>query len=212
MQRLQKEAELEFAESLRLLHTDYLDNYQLHGLSGVDEVEKAFSAGGVMDLMIRLKTQGHVRKLGITCHSEDAAVRAMELYDFDTLMFPLNWHMMIGHGFGSRALKMAREQGIGVIAIKALIERAWQDGDEDIKAKFPKSWCKPVDPDNLALRLAALKYTLSLGADTLIPPGDFENFAFVVEHIDECLKHPLNKQDQAFLQAEYEKSEGFSVL
>ena len=43
------------------------------------------------------------------------------------------------------------------------------------------------------------RLALSLGVDTLIPPGNFDNFSFAVEHIDECLANPLNDADLAFL-------------
>ena len=197
--RLKKDAEIEFANSLKLLHTDWFDTYQLHGLASVAEVETAFGPGGVMELMRRVKEEGLVRRLGITCHSEKAALRAIELFDFDSVLFPFNWHMNLAHGMGSRLIKVAKEKNMGVLAMKQLIERAWKDGDDAMRARFPKSWCKPIDLENTALRLAAIKYTLSLGPDILIPPGDFENFSFVVEHIEECLANPLTDADLAFL-------------
>ena len=203
--RLKKDAEVEFANSLNLLHTDYFDTYQLHGLASVEEVETAFGPGGVMEMMVRIKEEGYARKLGITCHSEAAALRAMELYDFDSVLFPFNWHMNLAYGMGSELIKTAKARNMGVLAMKQLIERAWKDGDDAMRARFPKSWCKPIDPENVALRLAAIKYTLSLGPDILIPPGDFENFSFVVEHIEECLANPLTDDDLAFLRENLER-------
>lgn len=50
-----------------------------------------------------------------------------------------------------------------------------------------------------------MKYTLSLGADTLIPPGNFVDFSFIVENIDECLEHPLTEDDIALLKESYEE-------
>ena len=204
-QRLKKDAETEFAASLKKLHTDYFDTYQLHGLSSVAEVETAFGPGGVMEMVTRVKAEGLTRKVGITCHSEAAALRAMELYDFDSVLFPFNWHMNLAHGMGNRLIKAAKERDMGVLAMKQLIERAWTDGDEAMRARFPKSWCKPIDPENVPLRLAAMKYTLSLGPDILIPPGDFENFSFAVEHIRECLENPLTEDDLAFLRENLER-------
>jgi aryl-alcohol dehydrogenase-like predicted oxidoreductase len=64
------EAERELKESMRLLQTDYFDNYQMHSLQSVDEVEDAFSKGGVMELIAPLREKGGLRKLGITCHDE----------------------------------------------------------------------------------------------------------------------------------------------
>jgi predicted aldo/keto reductase-like oxidoreductase len=203
--RMKVDAQKEFEESFRLLHTDYFDVYQMHGLSSEEEVDQAFGVGGIMEMMVKAKEQGLIRKLGITCHSETAALKAMSLYDFDTVLFPLNWHMNIGHDMGTRLCKTAKEKGMGILAMKQSIERRWMNLTERQNSKFPKSWCKPIDLENKELRLSAMKYSLSLGADTLIPPGNFMNFSFVVENIDECLKHPLTEEDLTLLKEAYEK-------
>ena len=204
-QRCRVEAEKEFKESMQALHTDYFDVYQMHALRSVTEVEAAFAPGGVMEMMRWAKEQGYARNLGITCHSEAAALKAISLFDFDTVLFPLNWHMNIGHQFGSHLCETAKVKGMGLLGMKQLIERSWFNAEEREQSQFPKSWCKPIDADNTALRLAAMKYTLSLGVHALVPPGDFLNFSFVVDHIDECLQQPLNAADLQLLKDAYAK-------
>lgn len=196
--RLAKEAEPEMLNSLKTLHTDYFDVYQMHGLSSVEEVEQAFGPGGVMEMMVRLKENGVARKLGITCHSEAAALKAISLYPFDTVLFPFNWHMHMGHGMGGELMRVAKERGMGVLAMKQLVERAWMEGES--RDEFPKSWCKPISARDTQLRIAAMKYALQLGADTLVPPGNFECFSFEVEHIEECLSQPLNDAERRLLE------------
>lgn len=56
-------------------------------------------------------------------------LRALELYDFDTVMFPINWHMNMAHGMGSRIAKAVKEKGIGLLAIKSMVEKAWEEED-----------------------------------------------------------------------------------
>lgn len=207
--RMKAEAQKDFEESLRLLHTDYFDVYQMHALSSEEEVEQAFSAGGVMEMMVKAKEQGLIRKLGITCHSEAAALKAISLYEFDTVLFPLNWHMHIGYGMGTKISKAVKEKGIGLLGMKGLVERRWFNPEEKQNSQFQKSWCKPIDTQNIELRLAALKYTLSLGADALVPPGNFNDFKYTVENMEECLKKPLTEEDRAFLKQAYEKVKGY---
>jgi len=208
-QRDAENAEAELRESMRLLHTDYFDNYQMHALTSVEEVKRALQPDGCLPFFAKMREAGTLHHLGITCHSEEAALFAMENFSFDTLMFPLNWHMNMGYGFGSRAVQAAREKGMGILAIKELIERRWKDEDERTASPWPKSWCKPIDADDTELRIAAMKYTLSLGVDVLDPPGDFSNFSFVVSHIDECLASPLNDQDRELLRSRYEMVKDF---
>ena len=53
-----------------------------------------------------------------------------------------------------------------------------------------------------------MKYALSLGVDTLIPPGNYASFSFAVEHIDECLANPLSAGDRSFLEDKLETVRG----
>lgn len=200
-QRTLQKAEEELKESLRLLHTDWFDNYQLHGISSMEEVDIAFGPGGVMEMVRTLKEKGIAAHVGFTAHSEDAALRMLELYDFDTVLFPFNWHMHMAHGMGQRLLAAARQRGMGVLCMKSMIDRAWDPGERDT-SRYPKSWCRPFDTENeKELLIAAVKYALSLGVDIIIPPGNFDHFSFGVRHIDEMLATPLNDSDLALLRS-----------
>ncbi len=90
---------------------------------------------------------------------------------------------------------------MGVIAIKGLIHRSWINQEE--RKAYPKSWCKPIDVSDVPFGVAALKYTFKSGADVIIPPGDFRDFAFCVDHIDEILGSPLSNSEQALLDREF---------
>ena len=200
-QRERAGAEQDMLESLRLLHTDYFDVYQLHGIASMEELETCFAPGGAMELLRDMREKGITRKVSFTAHCEAAAVRALELYDFDTVMFPLNWHMHMEHGMGERIRKAVKERNLGFLGIKSMVERAWSHEEQD-SSIYPKSWCKPFDIETESSYLiAALKYSISLGADILIPPGNFEHLKFAVAHIDEVLDHPLTEEDHAFLAA-----------
>ena len=199
-ERTAEGAQRELNRSLELLHTDYFDNYQMHSLTTQEDLDVAFGPEGALTVMIKAKEAGLVRNLGITCHDEDVALRALELYDFDSVLFPLNWGLLLGKGWGSRIAAKCKEKGIGLLAMKAFIHRAWLDKEECLKSGFHKSWCKPIINDEKFL-LAAMKYTLSIGADTLIPPGNFHHFSFAVEHIDECLANPLTEEDVEYLKS-----------
>lgn len=201
-QRIKEDAEKEFEESLRLLHTDYLDVFQLHSLTTEDDVNKAFGPNGVIEMIQNEKKRGRIRKVGFSAHSQTQALRAMSMYDFDTVMFPLNWQMDMRDGWGSGVANDAKKRGVGVIAIKGLTHRSWIEGDN--RNQYPKSWCKPIDVSDVELGIAALKYTFRAGADVIIPPGDFRNFAFCVDHIDEILDDVSSPSHTALLRKEYD--------
>jgi len=187
--RDRENAEKDLERSLKLLRTDYFDVYQLHGVSSMDEVEKAFGPGGVMEMIRTLKERGIARYVGFTAHSEEAALKMLDLYPFDSVLFPFNWFMNMEHGMGNRLLAVLKDRNIGILCMKAFIERRWEPGED--RGCFPKSWCKPINTDEEPeFGIAAMKYALSLGVDTLIPPGNFKSFSFAVDHIEECLEDP----------------------
>lgn len=187
--RDRENAEKDLERSLKLLKTDYFDVYQLHAISSMDDVERAFAPGGVMEMMRTLKERGIARFLGFTAHSEEAALRMLELFPFDTVLFPFNWFMNMEHGMGNRLMQELQKRGIGKLGMKAFIERRWEEGEN--KGPFPKSWCKPINTDQEpAFGVAAMNYALALGVETLVPPGNFKSFQFAVEHIDACDAKP----------------------
>lgn len=194
-------AKRELERSFELLHTDYFDNYQMHGIVTVEEVERAFAKDGAFEVYLRGKEEGYLKHLGITCHTEEAALRALELYDFETVLFPTNWGLNLHKGFGNRLLTTCKEKNIGRLGMKSLIHRAWNSEDERQQSAYPKSWCKPIDISSVELRVAAMKYAYSMGAMALVPPGDFENFSFAVEHSDEILQ-PLTDSERELLEKE----------
>ena len=190
----------EMERSLKLLHTGYFDVYQLHAVSSMEDVERAFAPGGVMEIIRREKERGTIRRVGITAHSEKAAIRAIGLYDFDTVLFPFNWHMNMEYGMGNALLKEARARGMGVLCMKSMIERAWLPGEQE-GSKYPKSWCRPFDvSEDAEILLAAVGYALSLGVDAIVPPGNFDHFRFGVEHIDEALAAGCGEEERRILQ------------
>lgn len=208
--RTRIEAEQEFNLSLNKLHTDYLDVYQMHALSHLEELDTAFGPGGIMELMKELKEKGIVKKLGITCHSETVALKALELYDFDTVLFPFNWHMNLKYGMGNRLIKKAKEKGVGLLCMKSMIERAWNNEvDQEPRKKYHKSWCKPFDTEkDKELLSAAIKYVFSLGVDTIVPPGNFDHFSFGVNNIENLLK-PITEEELNLLKNHLKEVEKF---
>ena len=204
-QRLSADAQEEIERSLRLLHTDHFDLFQLHAVTTPDDVKTAFGPGGAMELLLDLKKAGVLRKIGFSAHSEYAALELLSLYDFDTVLFPTNYQLDMGQGFGRKLSALKKEKGFGLLGMKSIIERAWLDEKERANSPYPKSWCKPFGIADKDLRTAAMKYALDMGADVLVPPGNYENFSFMVHEIDEALRSPLTPQDRDLLKTRFEQ-------
>ncbi len=203
-QRMKDDAEKELKRSLELLHTDHFDVYQLHAMTTQEDIDKAFGKGGIMELVVKKKQEGVLRKIGFSAHSEQAALKLLSLYDFDTVLFSMNWMLDKNEGIGRELAKQAKEKGFGLLGMKSLIERAWKNDAEKTASPYPKSWCKPFDVNQKDLRVAAMKYSLEMGSDVLVSPGNFENFSFMVEHADQVLK-PLTDAERKLLDTHFKQ-------
>ena len=199
MQRSAAGAKKELLASLKALQTDHFDVYQMHAMAKQDDIDRAFADDGAMQTLIWAKQEGLIRNIGFSTHSEDVALKALDLFDFDTVLFPMIWAMGINIGWGDRISERVKQTDAGLLAMKTLIHRMWLNDEE--RTAYPKSWCKPVY-GNDALGIAGMKYGLLKGANTLIPPGNFEHFCFMLDHIDECLSTPLTDAEWHLLRTE----------
>lgn len=162
-------AEEELHASLENLRTDYFDLYQLHAISSVDQVEQAFGPGGAMETFIKAREKGLVRYLGFSAHSQEAAVLAMEKFDFDTILIPVNFVCWFQGNFGPDALAKAKEKEMGILALKGLAFTTVPEGES---SPYEKTWYIPIEDETISD--LALKWTLSQGTTAAIPPGEYK--------------------------------------
>jgi aryl-alcohol dehydrogenase-like predicted oxidoreductase len=157
----------ELEQSLKHLHTDHLDLYQLHAVTNLDEVDTIFGTGGAMETFIRAKKDGQIRFIGFSAHSVEAATALLNRFDFDTILFPLNFRIWYAGNFGPQVVEKAREKQMGILALKAMASGPWPENAEN---KTPKCWYEPLlDPEQALL---ALRFTLSLPVTAALPPGN----------------------------------------
>jgi aryl-alcohol dehydrogenase-like predicted oxidoreductase len=156
----------ELERSLTRLKTDYFDLYQLHHLVKPEDVKRALGPGGAMETILKAKAEGKIRGIGFSAHTTKAALEALRGFNFDTVMFPINFAEYYARGFGKDVLALAKEKGAAVFSIKTLNAGAWAAGAERTR----KWWYRPLeqqDEINLAYR-----WTLSLpGVVAGFPPS-----------------------------------------
>lgn len=108
--------------SLEKLRTDYIDLYQIHN-PDMKEYEQIIAPGGALEAMKEAKAQGKVGHLGITSHSAEVLLKALDEDWVETVMFPFN----IVENQGMQVLEKCREKGVGFIAMKPLAGGAIDD-------------------------------------------------------------------------------------
>jgi aryl-alcohol dehydrogenase-like predicted oxidoreductase len=118
--RTRAEAERHLTTTLTNLNTDYLDLWQVHDLRTQADLEAIAAPGGALEAFQGAKEQGLARFIGVTGHHDPAVLRqALELYDFDTVLLPVNPAEPRYHSFLPLA-EEARHRGLGVIGMKTL--------------------------------------------------------------------------------------------
>jgi predicted aldo/keto reductase-like oxidoreductase len=156
-------------ESLRLLHTDHLDCWQLHNISRMEQVEQIFGPGGAIEALTMARDQRMTRFLGVTGHADPAVlVEMVRRFPFDTILMSLNAADRHHLSFAEALLPMAIERQMGVIAMKI-----------PARSRILASWTPPARqapgfestpdprPGTLSMR-EALGYTLSYPVSTVI--------------------------------------------
>ena len=109
-QRKRAEAAAELDRSLSRLRTDYFDLYQLHAVTKLEDVETILRPGGAMEAFEAARQAGKIRLIGFSAHSVEAALALMERYEFDTILFPVNYATWHAGSFGPQVLETARKK------------------------------------------------------------------------------------------------------
>ena len=197
-------ARREMEASLRLLRTDHFDLYQLHAITTLDDVDRAFAAGGAMEVVLEAKRAGKVRYVGFSAHSEEAAHAAMDRYDFDSILFPLSAPTWIKGRFGPSVHARAVEANRAVLALKSMAFQKLPDGSRSAERRWNKTWYEPLDAvDRVAL---ALRFTANLPVTALIPPGHWELFDMAVTLAQSGALTPLNDDERKLVDALAQRS------
>ena len=191
--RTKNESRLELEQSLKNLRTDHFDLYQLHAVTTLKDVDTIFAPGGAIETFKEAKNEGKVRFLGFSAHSVEAAMALMDRFDFDTILFPINFTTWNAGNFGPQVLERAQGKKMGILALKAMAAGPWKEGAD--RTKYPKCWYEPLT-DQEDIRMG-LRFTLSHPVTAAVPPGD-ENLFKIALKVSDNLS-PLKKEEIQFM-------------
>jgi len=125
-----KESMLKDVEgSLQDFRTGYIDLYQLHNITSLEELQRAMKSDGALTALKELKEKGIVKHIGITSHKLDIIVKALEIDDFETIQYPFS----VIEQQAKELFNKAHEMGIGTIAMKPLAGGSLDDARAAIK-------------------------------------------------------------------------------
>ena len=176
--RMKDDSRADLEQSLKLLKTDHLDLYQFHALTKMTDLDKVLGPGGAIETMEAAKKEGKIRYIGFSVHSAETALAAIDRYNYDTILFPLNWVLFTQANFGPQILKRAQEKKIGILALKAMAKTVWP-AEQKHNHPEPKCWYHPAAfPEEASM---GLRWTLGYPITAAIPPGDERYFRLAMD-------------------------------
>lgn len=192
-QRTRRAAHEELTRTLRRLHTDVIDLYQLHGLDTLEELNLVLSDDGALTAIRAAQKQGLVRYIGITSHNPSTILQALAAFDFDTVLLPVNYvlhaHPQPCNDYAP-VLELAKQRNLGVIAMKTVAKGPWPPGEHTYRC-----WYQPFDTPSEVEN--AVRFTLSQAVTTTATCSDLRIAKLMLDAAEQF--SPMDSTDQASL-------------
>lgn len=180
MERTRAGAWEEMQRSLKLLQTDHFDLYQLHAITSMEELDACTMVGGALEALIEAREQGLTRHIGITGHGIDSPaifLEALRRFDFDSILFPLNFVQMSIPEFRRNAemlIATSKAKDVGTMVIKTVTKGPWGE-----KQKTATTWYEPFD--QMEQIQPAVNFALSYEVTGLCTAGDVRVLPLVLK-------------------------------
>ncbi len=106
-------------QTLANMKTDHLDLWQVHDVRTDEEIEEIFGPRGAIHAFMEAKEKGLTRFIGVTGHHDPFITkRCIEMFDFDTVLIPVNPAERVYKSYLDHVIPAARKKGMGIIAMK----------------------------------------------------------------------------------------------
>lgn len=192
-QRTRQAAAAELKQTLQRLHTDFIDLYQLHGLDTLEDLDLVLSDEGALTAIRAAHEQGAIRYIGITSHDPSTIMKALSVFDFDTVLLPVNYvlhaHPQPCNDY-TPVLALAQQRNLGVIAMKTVAKGPWPLGEHTYRC-----WYQPFDTPNEVEE--TVRFTLSQAVTTAATCSDLRIAKLMLDAAEHFA--PMDSHEQAEL-------------
>jgi aryl-alcohol dehydrogenase-like predicted oxidoreductase len=185
--------------SLERLHVDHVDMIQLHNLIEPNEWQTAMGPGGALDAAVRAREEGLVRFIGVTGHGLTAAAqhtRALERFDFDSVLLPYSYLMWMNVQYRSdflNLLDICKKRSVAVQTIKSLVHTPWGEREHT-----RNTWYRPLE-DQVDIDLA-VHWVLGNDGLFLNSAGDIHILPKVLDAASRFERKPEDEVMQAMVE------------
>ena len=180
MERTKQGAWDEMQRSLKLLKTETFDLYQCHAITSMEELDAVTMKGGALEAFVDARQRGIIKYIGITGHGADAPkiyLEALKRFDFDSVLFPLNFIQMGNPDFRNNAETLIAEcksKDVGTMIIKTITKGPWGE-----RQKTATTWYEPFDKSDEIQR--AVNFAMSHEVTGLCTAGDTRILPLVLQ-------------------------------
>ena len=161
----------ELQQSLKRLQTETFDLYQCHAITSMEELDAVTMKGGALEAFVEARQRGLFKYIGITGHGVNAPqiyLEALRRFDFDSILFPLNFVQMANPEYRKHAEALIAEckaKDVGTMIIKSITKAPWGD-----RPHTATTWYEPFDEMDEIQR--AVNFALSYEVSGLCTAGD----------------------------------------
>lgn len=170
-ERTKEGAWKEMQGSLKRLQTETFDLYQCHAITTMEELDAVTRKGGALEAFVEARERGLTRYLGITGHGVNAPqiyLEALRRFDFDSILFPLNFVQMANPEYRRYAEELIAEckaKDVGTMIIKAITKAPWGE-----RQHTATTWYEPFDKMDEIQK--GVNFALSYDVTGLCTAGD----------------------------------------
>ena len=179
-ERTREAAWNEMQESLKRLQTETFDLYQFHAVTTMEELDAITMKGGALEAVEQALREGLTKFIGITGHGVDAPkiyLEALRRFDFDSILFPLNFVQMRNpeyRKYTEELIAECRAKDVGTMVIKTITKAPWGD-----RQHTATTWYEPFDKMDEIQK--GVNFSLSYDVTGLCTVGDTRILPMVLQ-------------------------------
>ncbi len=195
-ERTKAGAAAELRRSLKRLETNAFDLYQIHAITTMKELDEVTGPGGALEAIVEARQAGLTRFIGITGHGYDSPaifLEALRRFDFDSVLFPLNFVQFADPTFRKKAeelIRQCKERDTATMVIKSITRGPWGE-----KPKTATTWYEPFkDAEHIQ---QAVNFALSQDVCGICTAGDTTVLLLVLQACENFT--PMDAKEQEAL-------------
>ena len=161
----------------------------------MEDLDEATPPGGALEALIKAKSEGLIRHIGITGHGVLAPmvfIEALNRFDFDSVLFPVNFVQFAEPAYKAKALELltlCQNNNVGSMLIKSITKAPWGDRNHEFD-----TWYEPFTESEMIQK--TVNFALSQNATGICTAGDTRLLPLVLKACENFRPMPEAEQEK----------------